>query len=340
MKKTRLVLAVVITLLMFSLAGCAKEDAAGADSGNTVSEEKKSDNQGSQNKESGDNAEASKPEITKAGVVIHETVYYGDSDVIHTEKCFDNNGNLIKSYNSDSKVTCEYEYGADGKLVKESKATEGDDSYVWQYDANGLLVTEVWTRPAYNDVVESIYEYEYDGAGNPVVARYLQGTTHFDAWSREYADGRLVKETEFSHSTAYKGQTYMSGVKEYAADGTSKYTTYDEKGNEIEYFEYDANGNVVVERNSEYELDFEYDDNNHLTKLFNTVTGTTYLYEYDYEGNQTAAKEVYADGSSDSGSSRLYAYEYDEFGNLIKSVQTTKAGEPVETVVYEIYYAD
>lgn len=349
MKKKKSILTVVIALLMFALVGCGEKDASNTDSGKSVSEEKKSETtetgkkesenkKSEDDKKSGEDATPSKPEITKAGVVVHEAVYYADSDVLHNEKFFDNNGNLIKSYNADEKITYEYEYSADGKLIKESRAKEGGDSYVWQYDANGLIISELWTRANRGDVIESIYEYEYDGDGNPVAARYQEGTFHFDAWKREYADGRLVKQTDYAHSTAYVGQSYPSGVKEFATDGTSKYTTYDEKGNETGYFEYDARGNETVERNSEYELDYEYDDNNRLIKVFNTATGTTYVYEYDYEGSRTATIEYYSDGSSNSGSSRIYAYEYDEFGNLVKSVQSTKAGDVVETIVYEIHY--
>lgn len=340
MKKTKLILTVMIASLMLSFAGCGETDATNTESANSVSEEKKAESQKSDNQESGKTATAIKPEITKAGVVIHESVFYGDSDVIHTEKEFDKNGNLIKCYDAESKISREYEYGDDGKLIKESQAKEGDDSYVWQYDADGLIISEEWTRPAYGDVIESVYAYEFDGAGNPVAASYQEGSFHFDAWKREYADGKLAKETEFSHSTAYKGQTYMSGVKEYAPDGTSKYTTYDEKGNETGYFEYDANGNITVDRNSEYELDYEYDENNHVIKVFNTANGTTFVYEYDYEGNQVIDKEIYSDGSESYGNTRIYAYEYDEFGNLVKSVRSTKAGEVIETVLYRIYYAD
>ena len=343
MKKKNLVLTGMFAMMMVALIGCGKTEESNTDSGKSVSEEKKTETKDvetkeAETKEQGETVTASKPEITREGVVIHEAVYHGDSDVLHNEKFFDHNGNLIKSYDADGQITCEYEYGADGKLVKESRAKEGADSYVWQYDENGLVVSEAWTRAFYGDVVEKNYEYEYDDAGNPVSAKYLTGTTHYDAWKREYADGKLIKQSDYSHSTAYAGETYVSGVKVYASDGTSKYTTYDEKGNEIEYFEYDAKGNKTVERNSEYELDSEYDDNGRLIKMFNTATGTTYICEYDYEGNRVAMIENYSDGSSSSGSNRVYDYEYDEFGNLVKSVQLTKAGEAVETILYEIHY--
>ncbi len=131
----------------------------------------------------------------------------------------------------------------------------------------------------------------------------------------------LIAPCDFTGATFYFDYEYNTG-------GTLLHEPFVYLENTAESYAYDANGNVVSTVDlSSTEATFAYQDNN-LSQMINP-TGSRYSYTYNAETN---ALEYAA--SSDG---QLYAFVYDEYGNVISSTQ--RAFQNAGTITNgEVYY--
>ena len=131
----------------------------------------------------------------------------------------------------------------------------------------------------------------------------------------------LIAPCDFTGATFYFDYEYNTG-------GTLLHEPFVYLENTAESYAYDADGNVVSTVDlSSTEATFAYQDNN-LSQMINP-TGSRYSYTYNAETN---ALEYAA--SSDG---QLYAFVYDEYGNVISSTQ--RAFQNAGTITAgEVYY--
>ena len=200
----------------------------------------------------------------------------------HVTKLTNTSGNSIGyQYNSDSLVSqmtngrgqaATYQYDKGGRIISSSDPT-GTISY--SYDKNGNLLTasdsvgtisksyDALNRIVSNsDVYGNVIKYQYDAVGNLVSLTYPDGkvvTYNYDKdncmtcvtdWADRVttyqydANGRILTMTRTDGSVetrTYNIQGQLLELKDVAKDGTGI--------NDYNYM-YDANGNVLMEKNS------------------------------------------------------------------------------------------
>lgn len=191
---------------------------------------------------------------------------------------------------------------------------------VWDYgDGSGSLYTY-----DENGEFKSIEEYDTDGN----VVYEMHRDTEYDADGnklryKEYQDGVLVEEMEYAEGGVPKLRT------NYYEDGTQNVGEYDENGNEVHQYEYDADGRVIHEIHTEYVLgeDGWYWEN----KVENRwEDGSVWLEEYNEHGNQVQWLIYTPDGAVETFWNSEYSY--DENGNILW--RKTDFGDRVDENTY------
>ena len=140
-----------------------------------------------------------------------------------------------------------------------------------EYDTKGVLISEL------------AYEYKYDPDGNVIGAM-------------EYTDGVLTGERI---CTVIDGLSMDTKYTTYNEDGGKFVNEYDENGNCVKAVEYDADGQMVWEANSQY---------------FQTLEGEWY---------ECACTETYSDGT-------MTEARYDEDGHNLSWLMYDSAGVIIE----------
>ena len=147
----------------------------------------------------------------------------------------------------------------------------------------------------YNDGTptnESRYEYEYDVDGNVIK-------------STAYIDGALWLVEEYVIESDGSQRVVKSHL--YHDDGTSYLNEYDENGNAVKLFLYEADGSLRFESTSEYTLS----ENGIYYESASTEVhpdGTVYVAEYNVYGNNTHWWWYLPDGTL--AEERTWEYEY------------------------------
>lgn len=244
------------------------------------------------------------PMMSRYGYAILEELYDSDGNVIK-RAYFDDNGNLIR--NKDNYASVEFEYDGVGKQIrtvfkdelgKQCVKTGGYGEFTYSYDERGNMVSEKY----------------YDDTGTPVVISdgYHEIRRDFDDHGNmsriEYrnVDGNLI--------TDYKTDRYAAA--EYR---------YDEYGNELECFYYDADGfpEVVVRAGrGRTHISAEYDARGNMTRMEERTSsndgdeffGRIVVYGYDDRDNQISYSLFHIDGQPypDENGSAVYVVDYDK----------------------------
>ena len=288
---------------------------------------------------------------------------------------YNKDGNRIKDieYNKrpDRIVSwSEYEYDSMGNEVKWTLYNASGEIDAWsedEYDENDNIVT----RHIYGGDETEVYEYEYDEAGNTVkeAQYYYFDDKNIGGWYEyEYDDiGNQTKIVRYD----YDGRLEYWIENEYGNDenGSWKKSVHYNWNGSIQYWdEYEYNKEGRFTKNITYDGDgrinewqeFEYNEEGNCTKYIRCYGNGNIEEWYEYEHDGTGGiKTIYynSDGSIMFWEER--EYEYDEWGNLVKSrlvseghttecrfdafenlVEIKKDGEVSDSYEYEYAYAD
>jgi len=128
----------------------------------------------------------------------------------------------------------------------------------------------------------SYYDYQYDNADRVMVesGTGATGTYTYDADSQVLSDGTTTYSYDANGNRTMSGYSVGTG-NQVTTDGTWTYT-------------YDAAGNMIEKTNSSATWLYGYDNENHLTTIQETVSGTTTLlvtYTYDVYGQRIEEQE-------------------------------------------------
>lgn len=212
---------------------------------------------------------------------------------------------------------------------------------------------------------ESVYQYEYDDAGNLIEVLYTEIITilgEVQCVSKCYkyvydAQGRVVAEV-YSNVSSENNSTILSSTYTYSADGMSAIETTSNltiPSNDISNYTYDANGNVIsinkqyssincvydnenrmigqtrkhVSGNSILNCVDVYDEMNHLTHHEYHSDRRTSIrdYVYDLQGNVIQEYVSIQTPYTASSDTIYHTNTYDEYGRLILKIM--KAGKAV-----------
>ena len=190
-----------------------------------------------------------------------------------------------------------------------------DDGYadVSNYNEHGELVRAT----SYDDqgVVnyDCAYAYGYDENGNML-------------WEKQYEQGVFVAETEYALNA--EGENWPVWSASYYDDGTSARNEYDDHGNVIKAYTYDAEGNITYESTSEYALNA--DGWYYEAKQTAVMDGTVFVNEYNEYGEWTYVSIIEADGTVVTNAS----FEYEYVDGVKRSCKHYEAG----VLTLESYY--
>ena len=256
---------------------------------------------------------------TKKKIKRIESIYYCDNirnDIDYSIKEFDANGNM--TYSKQHSAEYEYVYDDEGNIIK----------------SNTYDILNDW---------EFIGAYEYDDFGN--VISYTVDSTDGENWLKgtikyEYDNNnRIIKKNGFDYTYDDNGNVIVYGhIDEIYYEPMQ--TTYN-VGTEYTY-EYDDNGNIIGEKyyysdtlfpSTSSCYTYQYDNEGRLTQRSSDY-GAIFTYAYDERGNLSKYEEKYPNGTVSSYS---YENEYDEDGDIIKSIKSQ--GTNVYDITYE-YYED
>lgn len=252
-----------------------------------------------------------------------DTVYYGEEKFVYL---YDENNDCVSiiQYDASGEVAHlgEFEYTYDdlgncilkkefvnGNIVHEYEYSYGtnDPTYIYRskhvyYDANGYKYVTFYNEQGY--VTKEIYydndgeidyecdhEYTFDDKGNMLS-------------EREYTDGALCREYEYSCGTSNPDSTYMSKRTDYLNGSPTRVEIYNEDGETISEIEYDADGKVIYTHTFKY----EYDDNGKLLK------------RHEYENERLVETLEYAycpDGSGNIYFNKLITYYEDSSYRIV-----------------------
>lgn len=266
--------------------------------------------------------------------------------ITHTiEKKYDGKGNLVKIF-LDDKCYREYSYSKDDILNEEKHFAISSDENSFE------IITNVYNQHGYLQnqskkcgekdftIVNRIFDfsnnmliknqnengtfttYEYDKYGNLIKETNPDGyyikTTYSKAGrieSKIDSDNNIWKYI-YNQDGSYSIELLMvSGLK-----SIWKYDLYNQlfyykdfAGNVIRY-EYDMNGNIIIEKNPLYEIQNKYDIYNRKNYTKTTDKNGKKYFEYSVEFNDIENTATIIRGNE------IYkSYNFDLFGNVIKS---------------------
>ncbi|MCM1146167.1 MAG: hypothetical protein NC407_15835, partial [Lachnoclostridium sp.] len=277
------------------------------------------------------------------GVTEHR--YDDDGNQIEYQfQVYDSEGNHISfthetwAYDANGKEIEYVSYDESGEIEKKTQS---------EYDTNGNQIKEIqygsdgektgWTEWKYN-AAECVIEYaDYNLYGN--CTRRI---------CKEYDEQKNLLKTVTTGYDRKTGQRSFQDIYEYE---------YDENGNRIKCVLWNANeifvwneseydGNGIITQHTDYysngtvESVWEYDERGNEIKhtRYNGESAVDYMreYEYDESGRQTCSRSY--DGGVMTG---ITQYEYDERGNLLKTVTTEydrESGQQNGQRIYEYGY--
>ena len=221
------------------------------------------------------------------------------------EYAYDKVGNMTAEKDGDGYVT-RYEYDSLGRLTE--KTTPRGGRYTYQYDEDSNLILE-------KDPKGAATEYTYDQAGLLTSKKLPSG------FSYTYLYDELGRPVKVSDSEGLWAEiTY-----DRAGNATRE---KDQDGNETVY-RYDGGHRVISKTDALGQTEeYTYDDLGNLSSI-KKATGAVYEYGYDALGRLVMSREpgvcareyAYDDigrMTQQTQGEKVYTYEYDLAGNLIK----------------------
>lgn len=230
---------------------------------------------------------------------------------------YDEHGNLIEEYavNADGTQGTKYIYSYDdrGNIVEEQMIYADGSVYqdCYTYDSDNCLIAQLTVSPREE---EQIF---YDKDGNIIKTVLLKYYTNTSGWYLDYTydNDRLTDIVWYKDS----GEVYQRRVYSYDETGRNVRIDYEYTTDQSEIYDaytvyilqsLDENGKIIKE--------ISYDQNN--LELY----GEEYV--YDAQGN-ILKKDTFRNLNTKYGATRRtelnhYTYEYDENGNMTKSIHT------------------
>lgn len=171
---------------------------------------------------------------------VHWICYDNDDGSVLFDKTYsheykDNVKTSTKEY-EDGKLALETTYEVsplDGEIYESTQSyfnEDGSKEYM-EFNEYGEMLKEIIHAPDGSLVMEGLYEFKYDGAGQKTYHKYT-------------VDGVVTEECEYKYDEQ-KSFTYEAKKTEYNPDGSKTVTEYNEDGTVHRKYEYDANGNKV-----------------------------------------------------------------------------------------------
>jgi len=232
---------------------------------------------------------------------ISITQYDANGEIVRLsefEHTYDDIGNRIHEKEFvNGNLTHEYEYSCradDPTHTYRSKHVYYDKDgykYVTFYNEQGHVTKEIYYDNDGEIDYERNHEYTFDNKGNILS-------------QKEYIDGKLSIEYEYSYKTSHPSETYQSKRIDYRGDSTKRVEIYNENRETVSATEYDAEGNVTYN----FTFEYEYDGNGKLLK------------RREYENGrlvETSEYAYYPDGSGDTYFNKLIMYYEDSSYRIV-----------------------
>lgn len=189
----------------------------------------------------------------------------------------------------------------------------------YNYDSNGNL-TEMGknilsatvqyngtsTRPQQLTGINSQrYTFEYTEKGNPQKAVNAYDAETEYVYSSVYPNNQ-IKETTISHDKTKKIQSKTG----YSADGRFIAEEYNDSGDRIALYSYDAFGKVLSVQNAlDAKISYEYASDDTLKKIIMSKGAVSFNAQYIYDSHKRIESVTVTNGSK-------YSFVYDEVGNI------------------------
>jgi YD repeat-containing protein len=197
--------------------------------------------------------------------------------------------------------TYTYTYDTQGRLVKQTRETDGKPHVRWEFvrDRNGVLLEEtVW----YEEQQDHYGNYIYDEQGRLTDFQYYEGTDLSDEVSYTYReDGKLIEYVQYSD---------LYEIRDDYHERTVTYD-YDEKGNCI---------SITSTRQGENEAcAYTYDNDGRILTQERWKEGALrYTLEVTYDGDRIVKRHVVRGEENRGPVETVETYAYDEEGKLIR----------------------
>ena len=270
-----------------------------------------------------------------AGFLIEETHYSSENKITSMRKITYNNANLpqteeiYKGTDLDERIV--YTYNAD-KLTKKEKfdknnAIKEKIEYIY-YPDNGLLMDEDWYK---GEIFSVKYVHLYEGYLLSERQKYWSGGSLAQKEYYRYdEDGNIISYSSEKYQNKQIAFDKETGYFEYNSFGDySKKINYNEKGQEIELFDYlyDRYGNLTAtntyamltfdkpkqnveeenDDNDATEIESDDDEESEQSNNWQLKSGDEYTYEYDSYGNWT--QKITYKLNSENEKTRQFYYE-------------------------------
>ncbi|MBR4209778.1 MAG: RICIN domain-containing protein [Lachnospiraceae bacterium] len=226
---------------------------------------------------------------------------------------YDNAGNITKIVAGNQTIS--YAYDACNQLVRENNQVLGK-TILYSYDLGGNMTsrtehayttgtpgaatkTDTFTygNTAWKDQMTAYNgtSITYDGSGNPLQYRGMTFTWQRGRYLRTVTKNGITTTFQYDAQGRRISKTTGGTTTEYYYNGST--LTALKKGNDLVQFVYDASGRPVFMR----------------------VNGVAeYAYLYNGQGDVT--------GLVDSGNNEVVSYEYDSWGKVVSTTDTSGAG--------------
>ena len=240
---------------------------------------------------------------------------------------FSSSGTNLLFKEDDGRKWVKYSYYQDNKQVRLKLTGSNDAIYkreFFEYDHNGLLITELYDDGVSDDIEDLTGVTERHSkiitltACFPVGLPEIVEEQYLDLTSGQY---NLLKKTVNKYSPHGK----ILSQEVYGSDSNLAYTLqweYDHLGNitkevnalsEVAYYRYDANGNKIYEEKQGFIKEYVYDFANRLIKedeIWDDGTRLTTRHQYNILSQRVATTDSYGN---------VTRFTYDVSGHLIKT---------------------
>lgn len=219
------------------------------------------------------------------------------------------------------------------------------ESEIWAFDDGSA---DISNYNEYDELVRSTYFDENGEVSYDCAYAYGYDENGVKLWEKQFENGLLVGETAYAVNE--EGENHPVWSNAYYDDGTWARNEYDEHGNVVKAFAYEADGTVSYESTIEYALDaygWYYE-----ARTTANMSGTIFINEYNEYGDWTYVYIVEPDGVVVSDTVFEYEYEdgvkvfcrqysegvlsfesfYNEWGELVKEIEYLEDGT---NAVYE-----
>ena len=265
-------------------------------------------------------------ELGRTTKVTYQATAGDETTEICYEYEYDSNGNLTKYIDGKSKKTTIYQYDLIGRLVKyieyDNETMLNEYSGEYSYDEDNRLIAAYYAQDyTYSldstSVLRPFYYYGYNEEDGSLKSMRLlmsedeciaQLDYTYDGLSRFaskiLSSGNVTSAIELEYLSASSIVTEYKSTVSYNGTSTSTNTfkyTYDEGNENITEIK-DANNDILYK--------YTYDTLDRLVREDNSVTGKTYAYTYDNNGDILTEKVYSYTLNSLTGLTPLNTYTY------------------------------